>query len=187
MRHIILVLLLTALTACASLTGARIGPAYDRSGIPEKLDYPPDLIGSTETATPTQTSPSKTDALVKPAKVERLRDDQGLYLILDLPATQAQAQVDRILSFMGYNVMQNEDALSEWLVTPQPKVLEPGELRPDPRDPNAGPRPLRLHLYADKQSSGTVLELVPEDEFHVGIREEIERVTRRLAERLEQM
>lgn len=186
MRWIVLPLLFTTLTACETLTGARIGPEYDRSGIPEKLDYPPDLIGSTEAATPTA-SPAKTDAPPKTLKIERLRDEQGLYLIFDLPSTQTRARVDRALSFMGYNVMENEDTVGEWFVTPQPKTLEPGEPPPDPRDPNAGPRPLRMHLYADKQSSGTVLELVPEDEFHVGIRDEIERVTRRLAERLEQM
>ncbi|WP_028989319.1 outer membrane protein assembly factor BamC [Thermithiobacillus tepidarius DSM 3134] len=129
-------------------------------------------------------------------KVERLRDQQGSYLVLSLPPEQAQARVEETLKGLGYQAVAGQRP-GEFVVTASAEQAQKkkgiladiwsqlsegvrGAFRSDDKA-KAAQVQMRVRLSRDAQGPGSVLEVLPVDQ---GAQGAVERLLQQLAERL---
>lgn len=129
-------------------------------------------------------------------KVERLRDQQGSYLVLSLPPEQAQARVEETLKGLGYQAVAGQRP-GEFVVTASAEQAQKkkgiladiwsqlsegvrGAFGSDDKA-KAAQVQMRVRLSRDAQGPGSVLEVLPVDQ---GAQGAVERLLQQLAERL---
>lgn len=129
-------------------------------------------------------------------KVERLRDQQGSYLVLSLPPEQVQARVEETLKGLGYQAVAGQRP-GEFVVSAAAEQAQEkkgifadiwsqlsegvrGAFRSDDKA-KAAQVQMRVRLSRDAQGPGSVLEVLPVDQ---GAQGAAERLLQQLAERL---
>ncbi|MEW5791303.1 MAG: outer membrane protein assembly factor BamC [Pseudomonadota bacterium] len=129
-------------------------------------------------------------------KVERLRDQQGSYLVLSLSPEQAQARVEETLKGLGYQTVAGQRP-GEFVVTASAEQAQKKKgiladiwsqlsegvrsaFRSDDKA-KAAQVQMRVRLSRDAQGPGSVLEVLPVDQ---GAQGTAERLLQQLAERL---
>lgn len=119
---------------------------------------------------------NRVTAAMPAIKVERLQDQNGPYLVLGLPPASAQGPVLSALQSLGYTQIKPGEHAGEWLISvdeTQAKAKQGvfsdilSQLSEGVRGifgqgkKAAGPTQLLVRLSRDRQSPGSVLEVVP--------------------------